>query len=268
VKVCSSPAFQVRTERIGGFDFDDHLNRKGIVIVEGGVGGTLSKDAMQTMMGGIILKTFNFLRHRKREFPHVTLTLDEANNANLIGEAGHEVDALAELRKYGLGMHILVQYLDFPTSQITTGVMANCATRRYFYNSDAPTAARLGADLGGSYTTEGSKPRYYKDGTVFHAPIDVANPYADELRNFDVGECYVRRQNKNVREKVVQLPDPFGLSAVARRHLIDGLRIAVTKRSEYFTPVVLPESEKPPEEPPSEPPENDAPDDDSPFGIL
>jgi hypothetical protein len=31
--------------------------------------------------------------------PHVTVSLDEATNADLIGEAGHEVRALAELRK-------------------------------------------------------------------------------------------------------------------------------------------------------------------------
>ena len=112
--VCSSPAFQVRTERLPGFDFNRHLNTKGILLIEGGVGGTLSQDAMQTMMGAVILKTFNFLRDRKQEYPSLTLALDEANNANLIGEAGHEVHALAELRKYGLGMHILIQYLDFP----------------------------------------------------------------------------------------------------------------------------------------------------------
>jgi sorbitol-specific phosphotransferase system component IIA len=46
---------------------------------------------MKTMMGAIILKTLNFLRERKRELPHVTLAFDEATNANLIGEVGHEV---------------------------------------------------------------------------------------------------------------------------------------------------------------------------------
>ncbi len=234
--VCRSAAFQVRTEHDGGFSFERHLDRKGIVIVEGGEGGTLSPDAMRTMMGAIILKTINYLRERKREFPHVTLSLDEANNASLIGEAGHEVRAMAELRKYGISMHVLVQLLDFPSARIERAVMATCATHRYFCCSDPKTAARVGEDLGGSYESTGTKTRYYKDGTSWDAPATFENPYARELRELSRGECLTRRGNENIRERITPLPEPFGLSKTARVKLLDGLLKAVQQRPEYYSP--------------------------------
>jgi hypothetical protein len=234
--LCRSAAFQVRTEHSGGFDFDGHLDRNGILIIEGGEGGTLSADAMRAMMGAVVLKTLNYLRRRKREFPHVTLALDEANNAQLIGESGHETRALAELRKYGLGMHVLVQLLDFPSSRIERSVLANCATRRYFNCSDPRTAARLGEDLGGSYTTEGKKTRYYKDGSQWDAPATFDNPYADELRKLARGVCYTRRGSTNKLEHIVPLPNPFRMSSPSLRRLVGGLLKAVQQRPEYYSP--------------------------------
>ena len=234
--VCRSAAFQVRTEHDGGFNFEQHLDRNGIIIVEGGEGGTLSPDAMRTMMGAIILKTINYLRDRKREFPHVTLALDEASNANLIGEAGHEVRAMAELRKYGLGMHVLVQLLDFPSARIERAVMATCATHRYFCCSDPKTAARLGEDLGGSFETSGTKTRYYKDGTSWDAPATFENPYAKKLRELPRGVCLTRLGNSISREHITPLSDPFGLSKSSRAKLMDGLLKAVQQRPEYYSP--------------------------------
>lgn len=234
--LCRSAAFQVRTEHSGGFDFEGHLDRKGIVIVEGGEGGTLSPDAMKAMMGAIILKTLNYLRRRKQEFPHVTLAMDEANNVGLIGEAGHEIRALAELRKYGLAAHILVQLLDFPSSRIERAVLANCATRRYFCCSDPRTAARLGEDLAGSYETDGTKTRHYKNGTMWEAPATFENPCADELRNLPRGVCYTRRGNQNLREQIVPLPNAFGLSKPTLSKLMAGLLDVVRQRPEYYSP--------------------------------
>ena len=265
-RVCESVAFKVRTEHSGGFNFERHLDNKGILIVEGGEGGPLSEDAMKTTMGAIIVKTLNYLRKRKREFPHVTLALDEATNANLIGEAGHEVKALAELRKYGLGMHILIQYLDFPTPRIERGVMSTCATRRYFCCSELRTANMLGADLGGSYTTQEAKTRYYKDGSSWDAPTTVDNPFVDELRDLPIGTCYVRRGNRNSRETITPLPDPFpGYSKRTRAVLIEEQLATIKERPEYYSP--SDDDDEPPPVSDSPTPPNRKPDDDGPFGI-
>jgi hypothetical protein len=264
--VCGSVAFQVRTEHDGGFNFERHLEENGIVIIEGGVGDTLSPEAMRAMMGAILLKTLNYLRKRQREFPYITLALDEANNANLIGEAGHEVRALAELRKYGLGMHILVQYLDFPSSRIEKGVLATCATRKYFNCSEPSTAARLGADLGGSYQTDGTTRRYYKDGTTWDAPDSFDNPYADELRNLKIGECLVRRGSSTTRERISPLPNPFpDYSARTRNVLIQEHIIKVTQRPEYYSPCAGDEPPPVSDSPP--PPGGHQNPDDSPFEL-
>lgn len=234
--VCRSVAFQVRTEHASGFNFDRHLSQKGILIVEGGEGGALSPDAMRTMLGAIILKTLSYVRDRKTEYPHVTVALDEANNANLIGEAGHEIRALAELRKYGLGMHVLVQLLDFSSTRIERGVLANCATRKYFNCSEPMTAIRLGADLGGSYDTQEAKTRYYKDGSSWDAPLTVANPYSNELRKLPVGECYVRRGAHTSRERITPLKDPFGVPETVLAAMMSGYVNAIQERCEYYSP--------------------------------
>jgi hypothetical protein len=262
--VCRSPAFQVRTEHVNGFDFARHLDKKGIIIVEGGVGGTLSADAMGTTMGAILLKTLNYVRDRKREFPRVRIALDEANNANLIGQAGHEVRALAELRKNGLGMDIMVQLLDFPSSRIERAVLATCATRYYFSCSDPRTANLLGEDLGGTFQTPGTKTRYYKDGSTFDAPHDSNNPYAAELRNLARGEYFVRRGTQTSRERFTPVPNPFGLSKETQNGVMEGLLQVVKQRPEYFSPD---ESiDRPPTAQLSSP-NVDPESDDSPFGI-
>ncbi len=231
--VCRSAAFQARTEHCGGFDFEGHLGRKGIVIVEGPVCGTLSADAMGTMMGAIILKSINYVReHHGR----VTLALDEASNASLIGVAGHEVRAMAELRKRGLGVHVILQLLNLPSPAIERAVMGTCATHRYYNCSDLRTVARAAEDLGGTYQTTGTKRRYYKDGSIWDAPAIIDNPYADDIRGLGCGECITRYGNRIVREKFAQPPNPFGLSKTALPQIVKGLLKAVQQRPEYYTP--------------------------------
>ena len=66
--------------------------------------------------------------------------MDEANNAGLIGAAGHETRALAELRKAGYDCHILVQSLNFPTTQITNDVLTNTIEHYWFYNANDAVA--------------------------------------------------------------------------------------------------------------------------------
>ena len=70
-----------------------------------------------------ILQVISSTSSRPRPTPRVLLVLDEATNANLVGAAGHEVRALAECQKMGLDIHILVQSLNFPNSQIADGVL-------------------------------------------------------------------------------------------------------------------------------------------------
>ena len=139
--------------------------------------------------------------------------------------------------------------------------MTNCATRKYFYCPETRTAARLGADLGGSYSTDGTELRHYKDGSTWNAPVDVDNPFADELRNLAVGQCYVRRHSTNNREQISPLTDPF------KSFVVDGLRTAIKRRPEYFAPENPDDpGNGPPAASDSTPPQ--PPDDDSPFGIF
>ena len=97
------------------------------------------------------------------------------------------------------------------------------------------------------------------------APTDVNNPYADEIRNFQVGECYVRQHNTNTKIKVKPLPDPFGVSKRTLRTLVDSYLQSVKQRPEYYSPNEDSNSTEPP--PPQDRP--DLPEtDDSPFGII
>ena len=270
-----SVAFHLRTEHSGGFDFERHLNNKGIVIVEGGAGGALSEDAMITMMGAIILKTLNFLEERGRMYPHVILSLDEATNYNLIGEAGHEVKALATHRKFGLAMHIMVQKL--PSYDITTSVMTNCATRKYFKAGHISIASVLGADLGRSYTTEGTKKRVYREDGRFvthEAPAEIDNPYADELLNLDIGEYYLKQDRHKEKVQGTMLPAPFGgLSDGDVETVLDGCLNKLKQRPEYYSPGGAKDPAEACDSPtendqilPNEPPQQ--PDNDSPFGLF
>lgn len=262
---CRSVAFRVRTEHAGGFSFERHLNNKGILIVEGGEGGPISPEALRTMLGTIVLKTLSFLRERKREFPNVVLVMDEANNVDLIGEAGHEIRALGELRKWGLAMHVMVQHLEFPGGDKTVrAIFSNCDTRRYFKIGDPRNASRLGEDLGGHYETDGTKRRHYKDGSTWDAPSTDKNYFADELRNLTVGECYVRRGNSNTKERITPLSDPFGYSPEALEAVIDGYLQKIKQRPEYYSPSDD-DDELPMDDSPAPP--DRKPDDDSPFGI-
>jgi RecA/RadA recombinase len=162
-RVCRSPGFALRCGAT--FNFEEFLSNRGILIVEGGAFDTLSSDALRIILGSISLKTIEYVRNRPRPYPRVSHYLDEANNYGLVGE--HEKSALAELRKKNYGCKILVQGLDFPSLQITEGVLNNCATHIWFCCSSSKLAQQAAADLG----DPGLK---------------------DSLRGLQVGECYIR----------------------------------------------------------------------------
>jgi hypothetical protein len=202
--VCESPAFIVRCGN--SFNLPTFLNNCGILLVEG---GAISQPVLQTIMGSIILQTIHFVRTRRRPWPIVLLILDEATNANLVGAAGHEVRALAECQKMGLDVHILVQSLNFPTAQITDGVLTNCIRHEWMYAAN-PSVARKAADDLGDTDLEGS------------------------IRRLSVGERYVKERDRVRFEIVPELPNPWILPQLATRktqRAIDEIRL----RPEYGT---------------------------------
>ena len=201
--VCGSPAFVARCGT--SFDLPKFLSNAGILIVEGGSDG-ISGDAMRTIMGSLILQVIQFVRTRSTSTPRVLLVMDEATNAGLISQ--HEVHALAECQKMGLDMHILVQLLDFPSSQITAGVLTNCIRHDWFYASD-PAVARKAVDDLGLSTEEG-----------------------DAIRNLRIGERYVKTRDGVNCERVQMLPNPWvwpELAAIKTHKALSRIR----KRPEF-----------------------------------
>lgn len=202
--VCGSPAFVARCGTC--FDLPAFLDHAGILIVEGGSEG-ISADAMRTIMGSLILQVIQHVRSRTMATPRVLLVLDEATNANLVSQ--HEVHALAECQKMGLDIHILVQLLDFPTSQIAAGVMTNCIRHDWFYASD-PTVARKAAD-----------------------DLGLSPEQASTIRQLRIGERYIKTRDGVRRDRVQMLSDPWvwsGLSLIKSKKALSRIR----KRPEYL----------------------------------
>lgn len=201
--VCGSPTFIARCGT--SFDLPAFLGNSGILIVEGGSDG-VSADAMRTIMGSLILQIIQFVRTRDEPTPRVLLVLDEATNANLVSQ--HEVHALAECQKMGLDVHILVQLLDFPSSQIAGGVLTNCIRHDWFYASDPAVARKAADDLG--LPPEG----------------------ATEIRKLKIGERYIKTRIGVKRDRVKMLPNPWvwgKLAAIKSYKALSRIR----KRPEY-----------------------------------
>jgi hypothetical protein len=133
--VLTSPAFRVRcgpaTVDLGRF-----LDEKGILILDGGSTGNLSRDAASVMMGAVILGVIRYCRRGSRR--KVVLVLDEATNAGLIGV--NESRALAEAGKWGLEFHILIQDpFGFESDEIRSNVMQNSWRHEFFRQGEPPT---------------------------------------------------------------------------------------------------------------------------------
>jgi hypothetical protein len=190
--VCKSPAFAVRCGQ-GRFKLEPFLNNKGILLVEGASKGNVSYDAMRTMFGAISLRVIRYARIRQRAYPRTLLLMDEATNAGLVTD--YEVQAMAECQKMGLDITVLVQLLDFPNSDITKGVLANCLRHEWFYNSSADVLRAAAADLGKSEHSD----------------------RADEIRHFIVGQRYVKERHRVWRDRAKLLPDPWGLPGLSEQ---------------------------------------------------
>jgi len=208
--VLGSPAFAARCGK-PTFDLGTFLNDCGILIVEGGSLGNVSEDAQRTMMGAVVQQTINFVRNRQRATPRIVLALDEANNAHLVTES--ESSACAECQKMGLDLHILTQLLDFPSSQVTRGVLANCIRHEWFYNANADVARVAAADL-----------RCSKDDEEIN------------IRQLRTGERYVKDhidgRQRVWRERVPAPEEPWGFPGLAEAKTDDALK-RIQQRPEY-----------------------------------
>ncbi|MCA9047181.1 MAG: hypothetical protein KDA89_00535 [Planctomycetaceae bacterium] len=205
--VCASPAFAARSGT--SFDLERFLDRKGILLIEGGSHG-ISEDAMRTIMGAVILQVISYVRRRRSAYPRVLLQLDEATNANLIGAAGHEVRAMAECQKMGLDVHVLVQSPNFPSSFITDAVLTNCLTHTWFYAANESVARMAAADLGDP---------------------DLKN----EVRSLSQGQCYIKRRHNVQRFVVPPFKDPWTFPELSARKATEAHQ-RILLRSEYQEP--------------------------------
>ncbi len=201
--VCTSPAFALRCGAT--FDFDEFLSSKGILLIEGGSYGTLSNDALRTILGAISCKTIEYVRNRPFPYPKTRLFLDEANNVGLVGD--HECRALAELRKEHLGVSIMVQTLDFPTAAITESVLNNTSAHYWFCVSSAKLAQQGAADLG--------KPEI-----------------KDSLRSLPVGQCYKKTPGSYRHIKVKRSADPWTFPGLIQAKAEEALK-RIHQRPEY-----------------------------------
>jgi hypothetical protein len=226
--VCTSPAFAVRcgaTFQLGSF-----LDRRGILLIEGG--GSISHDAACTIMGALIIQTIRHVRTRPRPHPPVILALDEATNAGLVGASGFETRAAAECQKMGLAIHVLVQSLNFPSSDITEALLTNCLRHEWYYAANEAVIRKAAADLG-------------------------SKDYEAVLRTFSAGQRCVKDRNRVFYEYVPLLDDPWGFPGLSRKKA--SLALAeIKRRPEYRTPRLLTEAfaddaaaeeERPPERP-------------------
>src|SRR5947209_7592970 len=94
------------------------------------------------MMGAVLLRVIHHCRIGSKS--RIVLVLDEAVNARLIGV--HESQALAEMGKFGLEFHILVQDpFSFPSQEIQSNVLQN-TFRHEWFRQGSPPAARLAAE--------------------------------------------------------------------------------------------------------------------------
>lgn len=205
--VCRSPAFTLRCEQT--FDLNTHLDARGILLV-GGANQGMSADTASTIMGSIILLVINYIRARRNATPRVLLVVDEATNANLIGAAGHEVRALAELQKKGLDVHVLVQSPTFANAFVEDGVFTSCIEHHWFFAANDTVARKAAQDLGDPY-------------------------YRSAIRELRRGERYIKRLNTVTFDRVTPLPPPWPFTGLSERKAYAALG-QILQRPEYWTP--------------------------------
>lgn len=197
--VCKSPAFKYRCSGTGAFNLESFLDRKGILLVEGENKGKVSPEAMRAMFGAIVNLVIRYVRTRPKPFPRVALILDEATNARLITTT--EKEAAAECQKYGLDLTIMVQLLDFPTTDIRDGILANCVWHQWFYNASPYVIRKASDDLG----------------------ANLDKDKIESLRTLKVGERWNKFRDRVWQDRSPELPDPFGLPGLTEKKIDQAL---------------------------------------------
>lgn len=139
--VLESPAFRTRSGGMA-FDLDRFLDARGVLILDGGSTGSLSRDAAAVMMGAVILRVIRHCRRGSKS--PVVLVLDEAVSGGLLGL--YESRALSEAGKWGLQFDVLVQDpFGMLGDEVRSNVLQNCGRHEWF-RQGSPEAARLAAD--------------------------------------------------------------------------------------------------------------------------
>ena len=134
-KVTDSPQFCARLHPT--FDLAAHLNRGGILLLDGSSRGNLSRADMSVIMSQPMLRTIQLGRSGGL-YRLVIIVIDEAANAGLID--GNVARALAESRKWNVVFILIVQNpLNFAEPWIVESVYQNCPDQFWFLqvNSDA-----------------------------------------------------------------------------------------------------------------------------------
>lgn len=133
-----SPSLAIRSSG-ATFDFDEALAKKSIIIIDG---EGCNPDAASIMMSALSLKVIDSCKRLKHR---VQLGMDEAINAGLVGL--QESQALAEVRKWNLGITIIVQTLSFVEKIICDNVLQNTQFHRWFCQGSPEAAALAASDI-------------------------------------------------------------------------------------------------------------------------
>ncbi len=189
-----SPAFVMRCQG-KPFDFGGFLQSQGILIIERG--NVISAEAASTIMGAIILKTIEHVKRRPIPSPPILLVIEEANNAGLLGR--HESQALAETRKYGLFIRIVVQTPTFPP-EIEANVLQNCNEKHWMRCGSYEVARKAAQDIAAGFS-------WLASSDISRA--ETIAQLTTELLHFDPGWRYVRTPAGSRKEFIPLLRDPW-----------------------------------------------------------
>jgi len=136
----------------------------------------------------------------------------------------------------GLGLHVLVQLLDFPNVEITKQVMATCGRHEWFFTS-SPDVARAGAaDLGLEDESHDEMDGVRQNPFEFNeasSPGPTGLASVNGLRELQIGERWVRHGRRVFFERVQQLEDLWSFPGLAEDKAEEALREVIQERPEY-----------------------------------
>ena len=141
--VCGSEIVRLRS-RLGPFDWHDALHQRKLIAFDGG--GIRSKEIKRTIF---LLVSMQVIQAVRRHFAHcqeplpVVLVLEEAGALGLV--TPFVLNALQELRKAGLAIHLITQStVDFGDQNLFEAILANTPWQCW-YQSLSPADQELGA---------------------------------------------------------------------------------------------------------------------------